>query len=259
MELGDFLRRTKYCDCKSPEIKRLAFDLTKNINNNKEKAVILFYWVRDNILYRVGFWNKKASETLIEKKGGCTSKANLLVALLRAIGIPAGYGLMRVKGREYFGPIVPPFLKTKISKESTHVYAYVYLQGRWIKCDPSDDKELSEKTSYFNPQSKLVGWNGESDAMLNLSQSHILKNEGPLANIDEIIEKKPETATRIVVKMGNFYIQFLRENEQKIVSLVQLESLFKSWLKKKHPLFYCLFLIVSFWQSIKIRLHLIKY
>ena len=115
-DLKDFLIKTEYCDFENEKIKKLAEELIKGCVSEKEKAVALFYWVRDNILYRVGLWNRKASETLAEGKGVCTSKANLLVALLRAVGIPAGYGVMRVKGREYFGQIVPNRLQNKINQ-----------------------------------------------------------------------------------------------------------------------------------------------
>jgi len=220
--------------------------LTKNLQTDKEKAITLFYWVRDDILYRVGFWNRKASETLAEGKGVCTSKANLLIALLRSIEIPAGYGVMRVKGREYFGPIVPKRLQSKINQESTHVYACVYLGGQWLRCDPSDDREFSEKTCQFNPQSLLINWDGSVDALLNLEKSHILKDEWPLANIDDIISKKPRNAKGIPLKIANLYIEFLRQNSDKTNNKDELEPLFKKWLMKNYFPYY-LFYLSAMW------------
>ena len=109
--MNDFLKETEYCDWSNSEIKSAAEKIIVNLTEPKEKTVALFYWVRDNIYYRVGLWNRKASETLAERKGTCTNSANLFIAFNRAIGIPAGYYVMKVNGREYFGPIVPKFLK----------------------------------------------------------------------------------------------------------------------------------------------------
>jgi len=249
-DLTLFLKETKYCNFNDKRIKQLAFEMTKNIDKDKDKAVTLFYYVRDNILYRVGHWNKKATETLVEKKGVCTSKSNLLVALLRSINIPSGYGVMKVKGDEYFGPIVPDFLRDKISKKSVHIYTCVYLNNKWIKCDPSDDKRLSVSTSHINPQSKLINWDGESDAMLNLTPEHILEDNSPLPNIDYLISKKSRNSNYFVVKAGNLYIDFLRDNN-KLSDLEQTIFLFKSWLKRKHTVFYFFFLIFLFLIKIK--------
>ena len=248
--LNLFLKETKYCNFNNKKIKQLAFEITKGAKSEKDKAITLFYYVRDSILYRVGHWNRKATETLVERKGVCTSKSNLLVALLRSLNIPSGYGVMEVRGDEYFGPIVPDFLKDKISKKSVHVYACVYLNNVWIKCDPSDDKKLSISTSHLNPQSKLVDWDGESDAMLNLNPGHILKDNSPLADIDYLISKKSRNSNYFVVKAGNLYIDFLR-NSNKLSDLEQTKSLFKSWLKKRHIIFYLLFLTFLFFQKIK--------
>ena len=88
--LESFLQETEYCDCNHPVIKKLTEDFRSRYSNQRDLAVALFHFVRDDILYRVGLWNKKASETLDEKTGVCTNNANLLVALLRSVGIPAG-------------------------------------------------------------------------------------------------------------------------------------------------------------------------
>jgi len=248
--LRSFLEETEYCDCNHKDIQGVVDSFRKKYPDQKELAIALFYYVRDGFLYRVGHWNKKASETLLEKKGVCTSKSNLLVALLRAAGIPAGYGVMKVEGKEYFGKIVPSFLTSKIASKSTHIYTCVYLNNRWIKCDPSDDKKFSENTCYFNPQCNLVDWDGENDAMLNLKSDHILSDQSPLADIDDIIRKKPRSSAKLTVKAGNFYVEFLRENPVRITNLAQLESLFKKWLKKNHFFFHYFFFFCFFcWKT----------
>lgn len=234
----EFLETTYYCDLHNPAIRHLAERLTLDLTTDKTKAVRLFYWVRDNILYGVGNWRKKASETLKSHVGTCTNKANLLVALLRASDIPAGYRVLRVKGRDYFGPIAPPSLRHRVRANTIHIHAYAFLNEKWIKCDPSDDIVLSQKTNYFNPQSKAVEWDGENDAELNLDPIHIIEDLGLFSNVDNFIGKRPHYSKATVVSLGNLYIQFLRGYEEIIHDVNILERHFKRWLLEHHPLHY---------------------
>lgn len=250
--LDDFLKETKYCDFNNSEIGKLAHKIAYGYENQKDKATAAFYWVRDNILYRVGAWNRKASETLEEREGTCTNKANLLVALLRALGIPAGYGVMKVYGQRYFGPIAVPMLRKFIGEFSTHIYAVVYLNGKWIKCDPSDDKELSENTSHFNFTSKLVEFNGGSDAMLNLNTKDILENKYPIVNIDPWMIKRPKHAKGIPLEIANLYIKFARKNKIKVADAKELESLFKKWLRINNPFYFYSFILALWLKNLKI-------
>ena len=62
--MEEYLQETEYCDFESREIKKLVDDLSISEKSNIEIAKILFYWVRDRIAYRLGIWNRRASETL---------------------------------------------------------------------------------------------------------------------------------------------------------------------------------------------------
>lgn len=242
-KLEDFLLETKYCDFRDDAIQKIAADFkNKNFASQNDLAVALFYHVRDSVLYRLGLWQRRASETVKEGSGTCTNKANLLVALLRACDIPAGYGVMKVKGKEYFGPAILPVFKNYVGERSVHVYAFVFLNDRWIKCDPSDDIELSKNTSNFNPQSKLVNWDGKENALLNLDKEHVLEDMGPLANIDDIISKKSKNSKSIFLKLANLYVTFLRQNRQGIKNEGDLEIIFREWLLKNNHFFYYLLL-----------------
>jgi hypothetical protein len=241
--IDSFLLETKYCNFNNPAIKKLAQDLTRGCVNDQEKAVKLFYWVRDNIQYRFGPWNKIASDILRDGRGMCTNKAVLLTSLLRAEGIHAGFGILKVKGQEYFGPIAPIVLSGRVSKLSVHFYSYVFLDKKWIKIDPSVDIDLAQKTNYFNPTTQLTEWLGSEDATENLDPSHIISDEGPFASVESHLRKKPRSISRINFFVGNLYLDFLRSNKIKIVDPKQLGNLFESWLKKNKFFYYFLFKI----------------
>ena len=250
-DIKNFLQETEFCDFSNKKIRDLAEEIAKKSKNDREFAVFAFYWVRDNILYRVGLWQRTASETLLEKEGTCTNKANLLVALLRYKKIPAGYGVMKVIGQDYMGTVVVPILRSNIAKISTHIFCCIYLDGKWMNVDPSNDKQLSDSISYFNEPAELVNWDGENDAMEKINPKHIIKRDFPIASIDEIIKKKPRNARGVILKVGNLYIKFLRNTKPKIQSVEELEVLFKKWLKEKYLVYFYLFKIISLFRDIK--------
>lgn len=241
-----FLLETSFCDCCNPAIQDIVAQIKSEVYNNgtyyeRLLAVRIFNFVRDEIKYTVGNWHRKASETLLEKRGTCTNSANLMVAMLRIAGIPAGYRVMRVDGKEYFGPITPSILKQYISDSSIHIYVCVYLDGRWVKCDPSDDHDLAIGTQHINPQSTLVEWDGVSDAILKLDPAHVISDTGPLWSIDDVFQKPSRHQNRGYLVIANAYIQFLREHGQGIHNIEEIEKKFKKWLaiySKKYYIYY---------------------
>jgi hypothetical protein len=248
-----FLTETKYCDFNNPTIAKLANDFEKKYGEDRRGLVrALFYFVRDHTEYEVGNWTQKASDTLRKGRGTCTNNTNLLVALFRSAGIPAGYGILDVKGKEYFGPIVPEKLSRNISKKSKHIYCYVYFEGTWLRCDPSDDEPLSLATQHINPQSTLVEWDGFTDALLHLSKKHIINDTGPHPNIDHIIRKKMRFSLKLPVYIANLYIKFLRQNAHTIKTSAELEIEFELWLKKNYYISYILYRWFFWWQHLDI-------
>ena len=242
--LQDFLKETKYCDVSHPLIQETASNLTKGISETPYKSQVLFNYVRDNIKYQFGKWGKKASKVLQEERGMCTNSANLFVALLRASNIPAGYGIMRVRGQEYLSSLTPPMFKSQISPQSVHIYSYVFLNGKWVKADPSIDKDFSRQVSGIDRSFNLARWDGSSDQVLDIKPNAILKEEGPLANIDVQLDKKPRHAKGWPLKVANLYLQFLRENGRHLKGkdAISLQQDFLLWLKKRYPFYYFLFL-----------------
>jgi transglutaminase-like putative cysteine protease len=103
----------RYCDRDHPSIRATAARLRDETLSAREQAVRLFRFVRDEVRYFFGPWGVCASETLATREGTCSNKNNLFVALLRCVGIPAAYGVLRVNAREYFGNITPEAWKPR--------------------------------------------------------------------------------------------------------------------------------------------------
>jgi len=88
-----YLKPTFTIESEHKRIIETVKELVKGCSNDKEKAIKLFYFVRDKIRYNlymisVFIEDFKASKVLQWGKGYCVQKAVLLTALGRAAGIP---------------------------------------------------------------------------------------------------------------------------------------------------------------------------
>lgn len=233
--LPEFLATSRYCDVEHSDIHDQAHQLTRSCRSDIEKAVVLFEWVRDEVEYRLGLYKNTASETLAQGWGSCSNKANLLVALLRALEVPAGFHLLEVKTREYFGPLAPPAFFPFVSHRSLHVFCAVHLEGRWVRCDPTDDSRLSESTGHLNPQSRKVEFDGRRDALLNLRPEHILTDDGALLpHIDHVLEKERRSPP-VFLRLLQRYMEFLRQRGKEFSNVDSIQESFFGLLEKESP------------------------
>ncbi len=124
LTLNQCLKQTANAQSKNSTIKALAKKITKGATSKYAKAVKIFNWVRDNIGYSF-YYNTKygAVKTLKKRSGNCVDTSHLLVALLRASGIPARYVHVKAKfpDGEYYG----------------HVFVQAYVRGKWYNADAS--------------------------------------------------------------------------------------------------------------------------
>jgi hypothetical protein len=225
-----FLAPSRYCDCDHPWVATATSRAVRGARSQRAAAVRIFRFVRDEVLYMFGPWGVEASHTLQERRGTCTNKNNLLIAMLRRAGIPAAYGVLRVNPLEYFGNLTPDFLRSlrtvEPRSESSHVYAAAYLNGRWVKCDSSTDAEVSAKTAHFSRQTRLIEWDGEHDALDALDPTHIYADLGLRSTIDDMLDKPPRNALPAKLEILNDYVWFIRRQP----SFPSAEALIGAWL-----------------------------
>ena len=240
-----FLPGSEFTDIDTKMIKDLGHEIASNFESDEEKVKALFYWVRDSIKYSVGLNADKASDTVIRGFGSCLNKSNLLVALLRVNGYPAAFSIMRVKTREYFGPLGFERYRPLVSEESNHTYAQVYLNNAWIKLDCTDDTELCESTQHLEMQGEPVEFDGVNHACLNLDSNHIIKDdEIPIHNVDYIFSKKPKVPSAII-NIFNLCMSYVRHNGKYCSSVKEIEDSFFEYLENNHPEKYKLFLLIE--------------
>ncbi len=157
-----FDRPTRYIDADHEMIRRLARDLTAGADTATERAVRLFYFVRDQIKYdplapMLTEEDYTASTILQRGFGYCVQKATLLTALARAAGLAC-----RLHFADLHNHLVPDRLQELMGTDMFVYHGYVefFLEGRWIKATPAFDRAMCEKHG-FHP----VEFDGQSHAV----------------------------------------------------------------------------------------------
>ncbi len=195
-----YLNCTEIIDCDTKVIKDQAYELTEGLQTDREKAIALYYFVRDKIKHNAyaslyDLERYKASQILQAGNGVCQQKAILLVALARVVGIPARLGFIDVRDhllsdtfREMIGGIdILPF----------HGYAELCIDGRWIHASPAYDIEICRRKRFVPVE--FDGVNDSKDSPYDLDgKPHIehLKYHGPYDDFpwDEILKYYVEWA-----------------------------------------------------------------
>jgi transglutaminase-like putative cysteine protease len=150
-DTGKYLRHTDIIDCDAESIRSKAAELAAGMETEREKAVALFYFVRDEIrhnpyapLYELERY--RASATLAEGNGFCQQKAILLAALARAAGIPARLGFVNIK--EHL--LSSAFEKYHVGDEIPwHGYTELLVDGKWLHVSPSYDLATCERKGFI--------------------------------------------------------------------------------------------------------------
>jgi transglutaminase-like putative cysteine protease len=142
-----YLKASACIDSDATPVVTLANSLTNARQTDLEKAVTLYYWVRDSILYNpysVGTTREslKATATLAAGEGWCVPKAVLLAALCRAVAIPARVGFADVRNH-LSTERMRATMKTDVF--FFHGYCSIYLDQHWVKATPAFNNTLCEK------------------------------------------------------------------------------------------------------------------
>ena len=124
---------TTLCDLEHPAIQSLAAQLRRDTPSASAEAV--FHTVQ-RMPYRFGLWQETASRTLARGSGMCTTKANLQVALLRALGLKAGFVEVKLE-IGLLGVLMPEAWRGLMRSHVKHYFAAVELGGQWHPADAS--------------------------------------------------------------------------------------------------------------------------
>ncbi len=209
-DIERYLRATETIDCNTESVRKKAEEITAGKETDREKAVALFYFVRDGIKHNPyapsqHLEEHKASFIMERGNGHCQHKSLVLAALSRAAGIPARLGYLDVHDH---------LLSYKFRKLIgggnlliQHGYAELYIDGRWVHLSPAYDLETCLKNGFVPVD--FDGVNDARDSRYNRDgKPHIelVKDHGNYEDFpwDEIVNYRRE----FVEKMGREWNEY---------------------------------------------------
>jgi transglutaminase-like putative cysteine protease len=170
----EWVRETEYLDKSNVDIQETVKGLTEGCDYDKQKALAIFQFVRDDIRFgwTMNYHAMRASDVLRDGVGFSVTKCTLFVTLLRAAGIPARQVFVDISSQMLQG------LDFYADEYIDHCYTEVYLGDKWIKVDSYIvDKQLYDgarrelvksnyKMGYGLHGSGTCHWDGETDSFV---------------------------------------------------------------------------------------------
>ena len=161
-ELDTYLQATPLMDADHPEIVAYAKTITQGSVSDQQRAIRIYYAIRDNWRYNpyhisLNAEALQASHILRKRDGHCLDKAILMIACLRAVGIPARLCLAKVRNHIAVERIEEAFGTDELVP---HGFVDVYLNSRWVKATPAFNRQLCEKLNVAP-----LDWDGATDSM----------------------------------------------------------------------------------------------
>jgi len=146
-DLQPYLQPATYVDSDHAAVIAFAHRAAGQDGSDLEKAVRLYYAVRDEFRYdpygvemtEIGM---KGSSVLERGNGFCITKGALMAAACRALGIPARLGFADVRNHMASKRMIE-LMQTDLFVY--HGYVEIYLEGKWVKATPVFNLSLCEK------------------------------------------------------------------------------------------------------------------
>ena len=167
----EYLAESKYVDYNRPEVKTLAEKISKDSADELALIESAYLFVRDEIYHSWDVQDKRvtvsASDVLREGVGICWAKANLLAALLRANGIPAGFSYQRLTLGD-----------TPDTGYCIHALNTVYVSSlsKWIRLDARGNK--NGINAEFSVDKEILAFNITSDGEIDYHDNHAYPDQG---------------------------------------------------------------------------------
>lgn len=155
-----------FVDSDHPDVIAFAREATAGATTDREKAVALFYAVRDGIRYdpyvisSAGPEAYRASTVVRDKVSYCIPKSVLLCAAARAVGLTARLGFADVRNH-----LNSEKLRERLGGTDLfvwHGYTEFFLDGRWVKVTSAFNIELCDRFGVLP-----LEFDGEHDALLH--------------------------------------------------------------------------------------------
>lgn len=142
--MREFLQPTEFLNFDDASVREFAERNSAGAKTGKEKAVKLYYAVRDGFQYNPNILDLRreglrASNLLTRNRGYCVEKAVLLAAAARAVGVPSRLSFYIVRNH-----IATEKLEQLLRKNYLvfHGAAELFVEDKWLKTTPAFNKQL---------------------------------------------------------------------------------------------------------------------
>lgn len=209
--MNEYLKETKMLNYGSAEISHLIDIRGWRQPDEFHKIGAVYGFVQNEILFGYNADdNLTASEVLSDGIGQCNTKATLLMALLRGIGIPCRLRGLEVS-KEFQRGATSAIISTLAPDRIIHTWAEVYYDGEWLALEGviTDKKYLNAlKARYNNETGKFmryavatknlselsVDWNGKSTFVQSEAVVH---DYGVYPSPDEFFAKHSQNLCKV--------------------------------------------------------------
>ena len=142
-----FLRPTWFLDSDSAPVRELAERAVGDRASDIDKAVALYYAIRDGIRYDPYAMSAdphryRASTVATLPAAYCIQKSTLMAAAARAVGVPSRLGFADVRNH-----LTSPKLREAMGSDVFvyHGFTELFLDGQWVKATPVFNLSLCER------------------------------------------------------------------------------------------------------------------
>jgi len=162
--LDQWLAPGRFVDSDSSAVKEFAARAVADAATAREKAVRIYYAVRDGLRYDPYACvfdpdSFLASAIAAMPAGFCVQKAILMAAACRAQGIPCRLGFADVRNH-----LTSPKLLERMKTDLFvfHGFCEVFVDGHWLKATPTFNRELCDRFGV-----KPLEFDGTADALFH--------------------------------------------------------------------------------------------
>jgi len=160
----EYRQATALLDAEHSQIQDFTRAACRAAGTERERAVTLYYAVRDAIHYdpytcSLDVETLRASRILERRRGYCVGKAVLLATCGRAAGLATRLGFADVRNH-----LATPRLLALMGTDVFHYHGFTefWLDGRWVKATPAFNMSLCERFGV-----KPLDWDGTRDAVFH--------------------------------------------------------------------------------------------
>jgi transglutaminase-like putative cysteine protease len=192
-ERASYLRPTWFIDSDSPAVREFARRAVGDRMSDVEKAVALYYAIRDGIRYDPYAMSTdphlyRASAVVTLPAAYCIQKSTLMAAAARSVGVPSRLGFADVRNH-----LTSAKLRETMGSDLFvyHGFTELFLEGKWVKATPVFNLSLCERFGV-----RPLEFDGREDSIFhpfdaqNRKHMEYVRIRGSFADLpfDEIME-----------------------------------------------------------------------